>query len=173
MEKTQLSSAEIQDLINRYHSELKKLEFQKYEVELTIAELEELLTSVDQGERPESDMPDKKIRAIRSAGRTLTAKKTVSGYKLSVWDEDVVAAISNAGKATITQEIIDFVSAQDTLRGTNSGEDEVRKKVTRSLQKLANRRGDIIKVNFKGKGFAYALPEWFNNKGKLDKNYKY
>ena len=37
------------EVITRYHSELKKLEFQKYEVELTIAELEELLTSVDQG----------------------------------------------------------------------------------------------------------------------------
>ena len=56
--------------------------------------------------------------------------------------------------------------------GKSVNDAEVKNKVTRSLQKLANRRNDLKKVAFPGKGHAYALPEWLSEKGKLGTAFK-
>jgi hypothetical protein len=249
MSKTQLSSSEIQDLINRYHSELKKLEFQVDEVITTIAQLERLLENVSGREksaiskvkvkkskslavspslsltsakkgvrgRPrkikesEKATPGKAVAkkagtkkavAKKAAAKKATTKKAVtkkaiakkaitkkaitkkaapkkatkkpkkSGYKLSAWDQYVIDSIKQAGQIRITQEIIDFVKTKAEADKLNTNDEEIKNKVTRSLQKLANRRNDIIKVPFKGKGFAYAIPDWYGVKGKLDTKFK-
>jgi hypothetical protein len=39
------------------------------------------------------------------------------------------------------------------------------------LQKLANRREDIKKVPYEGRGMAYALPEWLNGQGVIKKKH--
>jgi uncharacterized phage infection (PIP) family protein YhgE len=187
---TQLSSIEIQDLINRYKSELKKLEFQINEVNLTINELSVLLNTVHEKER--SALGERvKRRAVRKnqpavkeakkrgrpAGKTVKKSEPVivtkpAGYKLSLWDETVIEVIRQRGSSAITSEIIDMVIARSSDKGLSNDTNEVRKKVVRSLQKLVNKRGDLKKVNFKGKGFSYALPEWLNEKGKLQTEFK-
>jgi hypothetical protein len=196
MSKTQLSSSEIQDLINRYLSELKKLEFQVDDVKITIVHLENLLESVNGREKsavtkvkakklsavalkPASPPALKgkrgrprKIKAKTSVSQKPSKKETKKGYKLSSWDQYVIDSINQAGKVLITQEIIDFVKNKTMKAGLNSSDEEVKNKVTRSLQKLANRRNDIAKIAYKGKGFAYALPDWLNPKGKLDNKFK-
>jgi hypothetical protein len=242
MSKTQLSSSEIQDLINKYHSELKKLEFQVDEVITTIAQLERFLenvsgrekyaitkvkvkkskslavtpstTSIKKGVRGrpkkinvvEKATPKKalakKAVAKKAVAKKPIAKKTVSkklitkkavakkstpkkgapvksikkpkksGYKLSSWDQYVIDSIKQSDQIRITQEIIDFVRNKTIADKLNASEEEIKNKVTRSLQKLANRRNDIIKVPYKGKGFAYAIPAWFSSKGKLESKFK-
>lgn len=233
MSKTQLSSSEIQDLINKYHSELKKLEFQVDEVITTIAQLERFLENVSGREKyavskvkvrkskslsitPSASSTSikkgvrgrpKKIKEVEKAGpKKTTAKKAVAkkgiakksvakravpvktakkanfakkakkaeknGYKLSSWDQYVIESIKQSNQIRITQEIIDFVKNKATADKLNTSEEEIKNKVTRSLQKLANRRNDIIKVPYKGKGFAYAIPAWFSSKGKLDSKFK-
>jgi hypothetical protein len=196
MSKTQLSSSEIQDLINRYLSELKKLEFQVDDVKITIAHLENLLESVDGREKSAiTKVKAKKLSAVASktasssvvkgkrgrprkikteikVSQKPSKKETKKGYKLSSWDKYTLESIDQAGKALITQEIIDFVKNKTIQASLNSSDEEVKNKVTRSLQKLANRRNDIAKIAYKGKGFAYALPEWLNAKGKLDNKFK-
>jgi len=234
MSKTQLSSSEIQDLINKYHSELKKLEFQVDEVITTIAQLERFLENVSGREKyaaskvkvrrskslatsPSTSSTSikkgargrpKKIREVEKAApkrgiakkagkkQTITkkvaakkqvvkkpvSKKTVpaktakkaekSGYKLSSWDQYVIESLKQSNQIRITQEIINFVKNKAVADKLNTSEEEIKNKVTRSLQKLANRRNDIIKVPYKGKGFAYAIPAWFSSKGKLDSKFK-
>ncbi len=211
MSKTQLSSSEIQDLINKYHSELKKLEFQTDDVITTIAQLERLLENVSGREkiaiskvkvkkskslaaisgsatsstkkgkrgRPKKAKPAKKpkTKKIKAKSATKSVSKSAvkdkkKGYKLSVWDKYVIDSITQSGNARITQEIIDFVKAKTTTDKLKTSDEEIKNKVTRSLQKLANRRNDLIKVSYQGKGFAYALPEWTNSKGKIDNKFK-
>jgi hypothetical protein len=234
MKKTKLSSSEIHDLINRYKSDLKKLEFQASEVNLTISQLESLLknvagiekaailktkkrkptpvTLVTSKTKKKRGRPAKKsLKGKKTAlpGKTVTSqkkslpKKTATitkttkqkkivakpkkivakpkklkkaedkkGYKLTFWDEYVIESIKQAGKVRITQEIVNFVSAKMKETGKNASDVEIQNKVTRSLQKLANRRGDLKKVPFEGKGLAYALPAWFGDNGKLNKENK-
>ena len=211
MSRTQLSSSEIQDLINKYSSEEKKLEYQIAEVRATIDELSGLLQNVVGREqsalsvvkrRPKKSVlakvssvtaaktqgTKKRGRPKGSVSKTVAAKaksksasKKISkgtsavpkkGYKLSQWDELVIGSIKDTDKVVITQEIIDYVKSKMNAGGKPVSENEVKNKVTRSLQKLANRRGDLKKVSYKGKGYAYALPEWLDAKGKLDKQHK-
>jgi hypothetical protein len=195
MIKTHLSSGEIQDLINRYNSEWKKLEFQIEEVKMTISGLENLMNDVSSREKASftkvkikssniSDKPlSKKLKKTESKKskvkstsvprpRKGIAKKTVSvrektGYKLSDWDNFVIQSIEQSGKTQITSEIIDFVKIKMAATGKKTNENEIKNKVTRSLQKLVNRRGDLSKVSYKGKGFAYALPQWVGANGKI------
>ena len=217
MKKTHLSSSEIHDLITRYRSELKKLDFQMSEVNLTIAQLEKTLKNVSDNEKAavsktkkRKSTPisitksktktkkkrgrpakkailekraaiEKKIIKAKKAGKpkkvTKVAKKPKKiaekkGYKLSSWDSLVINSMKDSGKVKITQEIIDYINAKMKESGKPANDTEVKNKVIRSLQKLANRRNDLKKVPYPGKGFAYALPEWMDEKGKLIKEYK-
>ena len=74
MSKTQLSSSEIQDLINKYHSELKKLEFQVDEVITTIAQLERFLENVSGREK--YAVSKVKVRKSKSLSITPSASST-------------------------------------------------------------------------------------------------
>jgi hypothetical protein len=288
MKKTKLSSSEIHDLINRYNSDLKKIEFQASELNLTISQLESLLKNLTGLEKTASQKtkkrkstpvtvvskskkkrgrPAKKVSVKKSAvtknpaitskkvkqkksavksTRKATAnatlkttpkkvakatlkitpkkvakatpkkvakvsakkvakatpkkaaeatpknavkdapkeiktiakqkkvKKTESkkGYKLTFWDEYVIESIKQSGKVRITQEIVDFVTIKMKESGKGASDSEIQNKVIRSLQKLANRRSDLKKVPYEGKGLAYALPEWMGDNGKLNKEFK-
>ena len=57
--------------------------------------------------------------------------------------------------------------------GKSFDEALVKNKLNRSLHKMTNKRKDLIKTKFEGKGFAYALPGWVNTTSKdLKKKYK-
>jgi hypothetical protein len=247
MIKTNLSSSEIQDLINKYSSELKKLEFQTAEVKMTLMGLENLMKDVSSREKasfakvkikktaaveklnkksgqksiakkakvkvkkltkakaakestvkkakpqkatiakikkessikkivakPKKELSNKKVIAkpnkkAQSKVKSKTSEKI--GYKLSDWDNYVIQSIEKGGKVLITSEIIDQVKSKLNASGKSSSDAEIKNKVTRSLQKLVNRRGDLAKVSFQGKGFAYALPKWVVAKGKAAPEY--
>ncbi len=238
MKKSKLSSSEIHDLINRYKSELKKIEFQASEVNLTISQLESSLKNVAgiekaarlktkkrkstpiivvpsktkkrRGRPTKKSAKTKPVKASKIAKSTksktakvilpkkasLANKKTKSkkivakpnkivdtlkkakkpatkkGYKLTFWDEYVIESIKQAGKVRITQEIVNFVTAKMKETGKIASDKEIQNKVIRSLQKLANRRNDLKKVAYEGKGLAYALPAWYGDNGKLNKEFK-
>ncbi len=201
MRKTRLSSSEIQDLINKYQSELKKLEFQTEGIVSTITELQDWLDSVEQSEKSalskmskkkriaplRSTLPagvkrkrgrpprkDKKTseKAIISEKKQTKKEELKKGYKLSNWDKWVISGITQNGKPQITQEIIDSVKVMTQDAGVKSTEEEIKNKVIRSLQKLANRRGDLIKVPYKGKGYAYAVPGMPGSKRKVGRKLK-
>ena len=187
MRRTNLSSSEIQDLMNRYQSELKKLEFQTAEVIDTIAQLKKWLESVEKNEKKaltklgktnklasagksvklsakkRRGRPPKKSKKIPGKSVSTPQKRTQEkkgrkGYKLSEWDKLVIESVTHQGKPQITKEIIDYVSSKVKEKGWSTHEEEIKNRVIRSLQKLANRRGEMVKVRYKGKGHAYALP---------------
>ncbi|MBN1599387.1 MAG: hypothetical protein JW894_13925 [Bacteroidales bacterium] len=187
MSKTQLSSSEIQDLINKYNSELKKLQYQVDEVIYTIRELERMLVSVEGREKEAlSKLHSKKekpvkLKSAKKRGRprkvisvtdtSASTKTTKKGYKLSKWDEMVIEGIKTSGKVLLTSELVDFAIKKSKKQGSAVNEEEAKNRVVRSLQKLVNRRHDLAKVKYRGKGFAYALPEWVNARGTLDKQF--
>lgn len=94
-----------------------------------------------------------------------------SGYRLSPTDELVFKALEDNGKVLITTEIQDYVENAYRDQGDEKSGEEVRLLISRSLQKLANRRNDLIKVPYEGRGYAYARPEWVNKDGELKRKF--
>jgi hypothetical protein len=210
MIKTHLTSGEIHDLINKYNSELKKLEFQIEDVKMTISGLESLMKDVNikekvsfakvkskrkninvkpvakQSSKIIQKKPNLNITPVskqkkespkKVSAKKISVNKSVpvaenKGYKLSDWDIFVIQSIDQSGKVLITSEIIDIVKKKMISAGKKTNDKEIKNKVTRSLQKLVNRRGDLSKVQFKGKGFAYALPKWLDENGKINPDFK-
>lgn len=109
-------------------------------------------------------------RAPKEEGKK-TKKERSSGYRLSEYDELVFKALRETNHAMINTQIVAFIEADKGAQGEHPGTDEVQKMVVRSLQKLANRRDDIRKTPYDGRGMAYALPEWLNGKGVIKKKH--
>lgn len=105
------------------------------------------------------------------APRKKTKKNRATGYRLSEYDELVYKALETTSHAMINSEIVDFIEADKKAQGDNTDADTIQTMVVRSLQKLANRREDIKKVAYEGRGMAYALPAWVNNKGVIKRKY--
>ena len=98
-------------------------------------------------------------------------KDRSSGYRLSEYDLLVFKALEETGSAMINSEIVSFIEADQLAKGEAADADQIQTMVVRSLQKLANRRDDIRKVPFEGRGMAYALPAWLNGKGELKRKH--
>lgn len=112
------------------------------------------------------DIPAKKQTRKKSGKKGRSA-----GYRLSEYDQLVFKALEVTGTAMINSEIVDFIEADQKSRGEKADADHIQTMVVRSLQKLANRRDDILKVPYEGRGRAYALPAWVNNKGDLKRKH--
>lgn len=98
-------------------------------------------------------------------------KERASGYRLSEYDELVFKALHDTDHAMINAQIVAFIEQDKAAQGENPGTEEIQTMVVRSLQKLANRRDDIKKVSYEGRGMAYALPEWLNSQGAIKKKH--
>ncbi len=96
------------------------------------------------------------------------AEKKGRGYRLSEWDRFVVESLKTKQQALITKDFVDLAKANPDIK---SGEAQIKVKLNRSLHKLSNKKGELVKVEHSGRGFAYALSEWVNNKGELPKKY--
>lgn len=184
MKKSVLSEVEIKDLISRYESELRKLNYQVDNIRETIAELTgylgedmrrdyapvpEIRSQTHESLRKKRGRPPKSQKEIAEPAPVVHAEK--KGYKLSDWDNLVLESITSAGKALLTAEILDYVDKNLSKYNLPQDHTLAKNKVTRSLQKLVNRRGDLAKAKYAGKGFKYALPAWVGKRGKLDKKF--
>ncbi len=252
MSKPKLNPLEIKGLLNQYHSELRKLEYQIHQTKSIIQELESQAAELQEALSPEdtralpaaAGKPQKgKKRAGRptkakaaatgaDAGKTAekeaeipaaepreteavkegppaaetgkpatgrprgkrTAKKDTAaarkkpgrplskagakkagksaekgaGYRLSYWDKFVIESLRAKGKSLIASDFVDIAKEDPDIK---EGEAQVKVKLNRSLHKLSNKKDLLEKVEYSGRGYAYALPEWLDKKGDLPKKY--
>lgn len=112
-----------------------------------------------------------KAPKVKAKKESKESKERASGYRLSEYDELVFKALRDTDHALINSQIVNFIQQDKAAQGENVTEDEVQTMVVRSLQKLANRRDDIKKVPYEGRGMAYALPEWLNGQGVIKKKH--
>ena len=97
---------------------------------------------------------------------------TSKGYRLSDWDKFIIESLIDAQGPLINSDFMELAFEKNRNSKEVLSEDVVRGKLTRSIHKLANKRREITKINFSGKGFAYALPDWLNAKGELKTKYR-
>lgn len=210
-----LTKVEINDLIKKYQSELRKLEYQVSKTQLTIDELLEMIP-MEQNDRyssfssrpalqesekrepafqeptPVSKPPANSGHETRAEGPTIQVKlappspkavvskkkerpgmrkRKKGGYRLSEWDQFLLDTLENEQRLMLTSEFLDIGLEMQKGSEDPMSESEIKGKLSRSIHKLANKRGSIVKVQTSGKGFAYALRSWFTASGELKSRY--
>ncbi|MEM1322916.1 MAG: hypothetical protein AAGG75_21810 [Bacteroidota bacterium] len=106
-----------------------------------------------------------------SKPKTTPTVGATKGYRLSLWDHFVIDSITDAGKVLINSELLEMASDKNKAEKLGLDEETIRGKLVRSIHKLANKRGEIVKAPFPGKGHAYGLKDWFTKSGNLKKDY--
>ncbi len=191
MKYTSLTYLEINDLIRKYQSELRKLEFQISHTKKTISELQNLQqqgsTELDvhpssspaeeeiyefpAEEKVEKKNQRKKQNQTESKKEAVTLPKQKRGYRLSEWDLFILEKLEEKGHILVNADFFDLALPFVKEKNLDLDDTQIRGKISRSIHKLANKRNEIIKTNFPGKGYAYGLKSWFNAQGKLKKKY--
>ena len=140
MEKHELSKDEIIGLIAEFKSEVRKnlakIDFYNEKIE----ELTDML----------GDMPESFKAEIGNI-------KTRKPYPLSQWDNVILDVLRENGKPVSSKDIYDRAMNKAKDMGIAMEESKMKSKINQCLVKLANRRNDIKKIKYQGRGFAYTL----------------
>ncbi|MFZ4465244.1 MAG: hypothetical protein ACOYN5_15460 [Bacteroidales bacterium] len=173
-----LNEFDILDLLNEYHSELRKLDYKATFVKSKIAELEAMFFTVKSGKGPEiaekeavSQISETVVTESNQTKSQEPAVKTRKPYPLSRYDQIILQVIEDNGRAMLSKDIVEKTQEKVIEEGLFESEEKTKSKINQCLVKLANRRGDIRKVNHKGRGFAYAIPVWFDERGRIMKGH--
>lgn len=174
---TKLNEFDILDLLNEYYSELRKLRYKSDYVKLKITELEERYHEIKRKKTKSvipsviSDDTDQGVETAvtRGSGKPIKAKR--KPYPLSVWDKMIIEGIENTGRALSSKTIFNQVKEKAIEAGRFQSEEKTKAKINQCLVKLTKRRNDLAKVNYRGRGFAYALPRFLDERGKLKKEH--
>lgn len=167
MSKNALTSTDIMELISDYKSEIRKLNAKISFCESRILELEEAL-STNKVYTTSENYINFSHKPGRQKRREINPRKP---YPLSDWDKIILDIISESGKAQLSKDIYEKAFAKSKEVGIFIDEIKSKAKINQCLVKLTNRRNDLKKVKYGGRGFAYCLPEWINENGILDKEY--
>jgi hypothetical protein len=175
---SKLNEFDILDLLNEYHSELRKLKHKVDFVKDKVAELEDQYSTIKKIKS--NAVQDSKNEATETPKSQKAAPITEVGdekrkrkpYPLSDWDKFIMETIQEKNRATLSKEIYDSVKEKAVNAGIFTTDEKSKSKINQCLVKLTNRREDLRKVNHKGRGFAYALPIWYDDRNRLMKEYK-
>ena len=141
MEIRELSKEEIIGLIAEFKSEVRK----------NLAKIDFFNEKINQLTEMLGTMPEcVKVEDKKTAG-------TRKPYPLSAWDKIIIDVIKNNGKPATSKEIYDKAMAKAAAEGIKMDEAKMKSKINQCLVKLANRRNDLKKVKYQGRGFAYTI----------------
>lgn len=138
METRELSKEEIIGLIAEFKSEVRK----------NLAKIDFLNQKIDELTKLLGEMPD---------SISYKATGTRKPYPLSTWDKIIIDVIKENGKPATSKEIYDKAMAKAVSMGIKMDETKMKSKINQCLVKLANRRNDLRKVKYQGRGFAYTI----------------
>ena len=168
MIKNTLTTSDIMDLISDYKAEIRKLSAKISFCENRILELEELID--DENIFSSTDSYNHVSGKISARHRRIETKPR-KPYPLSDWDNIILNILKDEGRPQLSKDLYDkcFVRAEEL--GISMDETRNKAKINQCLVKLTSRRHDIEKVRYGGRGFAYCLPEWVDEDGRIKKEY--
>jgi hypothetical protein len=129
------------------------------------------IKKVKAGFKPAKEESPEQAEEVSKAEVSVT-KKERKPYPLSDWDKFIIQTIEERGHATLSKEIYESVKQKAIEAGIFTTDDKSKAKINQCLVKLTNRREDLRKVKYKGRGFAYALPDWYDERNRLKKEHK-
>lgn len=157
-----LKEQDILQLLSEYRSQLRRMEFQTEDLSNKIRVFESILKSKGVSEEQLIDYESKagEIEEEGPADAYERPRKLKRNFPLSEWDKLIINNLKEREEVLINQEILEDIREDLKKKNMYQSEEKAKAKLNQCLVKLANRRGDLVKVRFKGRGFAYALPEW-------------
>ncbi|MFK7949253.1 MAG: hypothetical protein AB8G11_16800 [Saprospiraceae bacterium] len=157
-----LSFLERRELLEKYRSDLRKVEFEREYLVSLITRLEN-----------ELQIPSITTQRVAAPVRTVTRtvqrsvpKPPISksnggprryGFKLSAWDEVMLDALVGITEPINSGALLEIF--EDANNGLENPLDDkqLRNALSRTVHKLANKKDVVLKENFGGKGFLYTL----------------
>jgi hypothetical protein len=168
MTKNSLTTSDIMDLISDYKAEVRKLSAKISFCENRIYELEDLLKKTNLNTNVEN-FSSYIAKPTRYRKKETSPRKP---YPLSDWDKIILDILNESGKTQLSRDIYTKAFIKSKEMGIFLDELKSKAKINQCLVKLAGRRHDIVKIKYGGQGFAYCLPEWFNENGILKPEHK-
>ncbi|MBV6404983.1 MAG: hypothetical protein IT228_06110 [Flavobacteriales bacterium] len=168
MAKKKFTEKDIQQLLQHYRGERRRLVFQLEGVKKAIRELRAMGTGAA---APTEKTAATKKRAAAPKRKSGPRKKRVApgGYRLSGWDDAVMNAVKGANRMMTKQQLLDVTKKWAAKNEPKTTAAEVEAKLTRALQKLSGRRGMLgtYRTGLQ-RGYHYGLKDWFfKSTGKL------
>jgi hypothetical protein len=171
MSSKRLSDKEIDHLLGQYRSERRRLLFQLENVRQAIVGLKGIRSGApaEPTEAPVKRGPGRprKTDAEKAASRKTPArrkKRTVKngGYRLSDWDNMIIGTITQKQQLLPKEALMIAATAWVAKNAPGTTTEEIEAKLTRVLQKLSGKRGQLGKHRSGlRRGYHYGLKEWF------------
>lgn len=168
MIKNTLTTSDIMDLISEYKAEIRKLSAKISFCENRILELEELIDDENIFTNTDSYNHISGTISTRARRKETRPRKP---YPLSDWDLIILNILKESGKAQLSKDIYEQVFERAKKSGIYIDDIKSKAKINQCLVKLTDRRHDIEKVRYGGRGYAYCLPEWVDEDGKIKDEY--
>ena len=93
------------------------------------------------------------------------------GYRLSDWDLFILNTLKASKKVLITSDFMKKAKTKIKKENLEIDEQTLNGKLNRSIHKLVNKRKDLVRTDYPGRGNAYGLPEWTDESGQIRPEY--
>lgn len=157
-----LSFLEKRELLEKYRSDLRKVEFEREYLVSLITRLEN-----------ELQIPSVTTNRVSAPGRTPSRtvqrstpniSKTPNqgssrrfGFKLSNWDEVMLDALNGISEPMNSGALLEIFENANNQLESPLDDKQLRNALSRTVHKLANKKDVVLKENFGGKGFLYSM----------------
>ena len=162
-----LSFLEQRELLEKYRSDLRKVDFERNYLMTLIQQLESELQipSMPQAKSTVAPMrniviskPTKPTRPYTKSNSAKTLdKQRFYGFKLSDWDVLMLESLETTSDALNSSALLDVFEARNAILPKPFDDKQLRNALSRTVHKLANKKDVVFKENFPGKGFLYTL----------------
>ncbi|MBX2979056.1 MAG: hypothetical protein KF905_07165 [Flavobacteriales bacterium] len=171
MANKRLNAKDVDRLLADYRSERRRLNYQLDLVRKAIVDLKAVRGERSSEEpedrpkrgpgRPRKD-PNAPVAPKKRAGRRKKRVVENGGYRLSDWDNMIIAAINKAGRLLTKEELYKASLTWAKKNEPEMSEEDVMAKLSRVLQKLSGKRG-MLGTHRTGlmRGYHYGVKEWF------------
>ena len=160
-----LSFLEKRELLEKYRSDLRKVDFERNNLAQIIARLEKEL-HLPAGAATE-DAPATRTAAVsapkapraytKSSSENTAQKQETYGIKLSDWDVLMLNTLETITEPLNSGALLEIFEAANADLPKPLDEKQLRNALSRTVHKLANKKDIVLKENFPGKGFLYTL----------------
>jgi len=163
MQYNQLSFLEKRELLEKYRSDLRKVDFERNYLQSLIDRLERELQipSKSTTGKHVSTITNKVTYTPRVKSNATAPNNTERlrryGFKLAKWDHLMLDILEGTTEPMNSGTMLEEFEAYNKALEKPLDDKQLRNALSRTVHKLANIKDVVIKENFSGKGFIYSL----------------